>query len=104
MLSSSTDALFLLRFALSRKKILVIFLSHPIKYQANNPRAKKASLLVHMIQVYKLRNEKDVYKRQFPDRMTLLQNMGFEWEHSAVPEEWDLIVKGECWGMCSLVQ
>ena len=46
-------------------------------------------------QVYKLRNEKDVYKGQYPERVQLLKNMGFEWEHSAVADEWDQIITGK---------
>ena len=46
-------------------------------------------------QVFKLRNEKDVYKGQYPERVQLLKNMGFEWEHSAVADEWDQIITGE---------
>lgn len=86
-----------------RKEFIEIFESH-LGIPSNYPRAKAHP---RPIQIYKLRNEKDMYKRQFPDRMTLLQNMGFEWEHSAVPEEWELIVMGGCctgsaMGMCSL--
>ncbi|CAM9491472.1 unnamed protein product, partial [Laminaria digitata] len=44
--------------------------------------------------VRRLRNEKDVYKGQYPERVQLLKNMGFEWEHSAVADEWDQIITG----------
>lgn len=46
-------------------------------------------------QVHRLRNEQNVYEAQFPERVQLLQNMGFEWEHTAVPDEWELIIMGQ---------
>ena len=74
---------------------LVIYNARP-----NQPRVQLStpfppSVAPYSRQVYKLRNEKDVYRGQYPDRMTLLKNMGFEWEHSAVPQEWDLIITGK---------
>lgn len=52
-------------------------------------------------QVHRLRNEQNVYEAQFPERVQLLQNMGFEWEHTAVPDEWELIIMGKCVILCS---
>lgn len=42
-----------------------------------------------------MRNERDVYMGQYPERVELLKKMGFEWEHSAVPDEWDTIILGK---------
>ncbi|CAM9763675.1 unnamed protein product [Pylaiella littoralis] len=44
--------------------------------------------------VHRLRNEQSAFKRQYPERFQLLLSMGFEWEHTAVPDEWDLIISG----------
>lgn len=46
-------------------------------------------------QVHRLRNEQSVYESQYPERVQLLLNMGFEWDHTAVPDEWELIILGE---------
>lgn len=48
-------------------------------------------------QISQLRNEKDMYIKKFPERVQLLKNMGFEWDVSALPDEWDLIRIGECY-------
>ncbi|CAM9248048.1 unnamed protein product [Ectocarpus fasciculatus] len=44
--------------------------------------------------VHRLRNEQAIYDAQFPERVQLLLTMGFEWEHTAVPDEWELIILG----------
>lgn len=46
-------------------------------------------------QVHRLRNEKTVYLRQYPERFQLLLNIGFEWEETEVPDEWELIILGK---------
>ncbi|CAN0042984.1 unnamed protein product, partial [Ectocarpus sp. 12 AP-2014] len=44
--------------------------------------------------VHRLRNEQTIYDAQYPERVQLLRTMGFEWEHTAVPDEWELIILG----------
>lgn len=46
-------------------------------------------------QILKLRKEKGLYEVEYPERVQLLKDMGFEWEYSAVQDEWERILLGE---------
>lgn len=35
-----------------------------------------------------------MYEGQFPERVQLLRNMGFEWNRDNLPDEWDVIRTG----------
>lgn len=53
------------------------------------------SLPLSCLQIQQLRNEKLMYMKEFPERVQLLRNLGFEWDEAALPDEWERIRCGE---------
>lgn len=69
-------------------------LPHPLLCAARFFTERPRSCLFSRWQVYKLRNEEELYETEYPDRMQLLHTLGFQWDHSASTDEWDLIIMG----------
>eukprot|EP00752_Nemacystus_decipiens_P003968 g3634.t1 len=44
--------------------------------------------------IHRLRSEQSTYMSQYPDRVQLLVDMGFEWDNTTAPDEWERIILG----------